>query len=37
MIPTNGFAERHRGQPFVLLGVNNDENAEDARVIDAKK
>jgi thiol-disulfide isomerase/thioredoxin len=32
------LVERHRGKPFVLLGVNNDERAEDAQqVIAAKK
>lgn len=39
MIPhERALAERHRGKPFVLLGVNNDDNPDDAiAVIQAKK
>jgi len=38
MIPhERELAERHRGKPFVMLGVNNDENPDAARKVIAKE
>ena len=38
MIPhERELAERHRGKPFALLAVNNDENADDARELIVSK